>query len=497
MKRKISLAIAFVLVAALFYFVGWNTGLADSYKERPPVADDGSNLNSMLTRGELLQDYNFYQRTLSDLHPGLYKWHSEKELAELFDSVRALLDKPMSRAKFYSYLSIVNNRIGCSHTSLDFHKEYKQSGFFPIPIVCIGSEYYSTCSDCTIPKGSRFLYINGEKMEKIAEKLEIYESVDACNQYVSLQKITQNFALKYFLTFGEQDQFEVSYEDYETKTVKSTTLTAEPNSFRYAADWHPFWYNDFEYDMSLVDSQHTAILKLRTFTYQDGSRTDGYINFLHNSFRLLSLSPQYKNLVIDLRNNPGGENDNCYLLYSYLTKRSFYEDSTAYINSFTFPQEYILGGISEDNLDSVKKKYYQSDDHFKRFSFIPSKATKWDVSPYAFKGKIFVITNTGSASASVRLASLLQLSDSVKIIGEIPEGAYWGATAYYDKEYLLPNSEITLTIPLVNVKYNVPSFENRHSPELLPDYIVPLNEKDFLSGEDTQLEFIYKRLIKN
>lgn len=495
MNRKIVFAISLVLTAILFFLIGKNFRPV-VYKEYPKYESKAS-IDDIMAPAMFIKDYDFYRKTLVSLHPGLYKWHSKEEMTALLDSVGELLDKPISRAQFFTYLNIINSRIGCSHTRVDYNNEINQSGLFPFPIVCIDDNYYSTCLSCDVPKGCKILSVNGETMDQIANRLRIYESVDACNNSIALQRITENFPLKYYLAYGRRDKFDIKFEEPKTKRSRTITVESVPYNYVHAADWHTFWVDEMEYSFKMDDVHNTGILKLGTFTYGDGMKGDAFKNFLDNSFRLLSVNPSYKNLVIDLRNNRGGENSNCYLLYSYLTKNAFYEDSNSYINDFAFPETYVVDGVNAKDLDSFKRTYYRLTPDSARYVFIPAKAKKWAVSKHAFNGNVFVITNSITASASVRLASLLQTSDSAKIVGETPDGFYLGSTAYYNEKFHLPQSSISFTIPLVNVRYNLPPHPYRLFPGILPDYRVPLSPDDFLTGKDTQLEFIWKTLIKN
>lgn len=496
MKRKVSVITA-AIVAVVCFVIG-NKG-----KDIPPCNNQYvSNtvyLDDSISPPELRTDFKFYRKTLTSLHPGLYKWQSKAAITSLLDSVAGLLNTAITRSRFYTYLNIINNRIGCSHTDVYFNnKQVPESGVFPIPIAAIDNKYYSVCSECTVPRGARLITINGNTMEAIAERLKIYESVDGGDRFVSLQTIALNFQLKYFLAFGKQKEFVVRYEDPLTKKIKKVTLDTEFLGFTRVAKWHPFWFNDFDYDVELNDSTHTAVLKLRTFSMGNLSKQQAYEHFLENTFRLLAMSGTYHNLVIDLRNNPGGENPSCFLLYSYLAKKPFYEDSSSSMNNVSVPSEYVTGGFDNEFFDSVKRtEYHRSPSDTSILLFSSKTAKKWDRAKYAYNDNVFVITNSRTASASVRLAAMLQVNDAVKIIGEEPNGNYCGSTSYFIKEFTLPNSGITFSVPLVNVHYNLQAHPYPPAAGLRPDYNVPLTVDDLLSGKDTQLEFIYKKLVKN
>jgi hypothetical protein len=448
------------------------------------------------------KDFHFFRQILEINHPGIYRWHSKKEITALMDSVEGLLTKPVLDDDFYKYLSIVNNRIGCSHSAVFYKRNFQfDRGFvyFPLPIVFINNSYYSNCRECDIKYGSKIISINQHLMSEVAQKLSVFNSVDANNSYVSNAYITLDFGVKYYYTYGSSETFDIKYEEPLTGKIYKKTINGIGPETTWIPRWHPFWYNDFEYNFKIYDSLHTALFQLRTFSFVS-THQDAYDNFLENTFQLLSLKPEIKNLVIDLRNNGGGETQNCYGLYSYLTNNDFYEDTLRVMNKSLFSGNLGNWGIDREVLDSIKTANYVPLGDTTKLILSRNAQKKWKKNKYAFKGNVFVITNYATTSAAIELASLLKFNENAIIIGEPTNGSYCSSNAYYieghDLSWKGGGYSLSFKIPLVYNRYNLKKYPYPESSPLIPDYFVPLTIPDFINDKDTQFDFIVKKLLK-
>ena len=110
----------------------------------------------------------------------------------------------------------------------------------------------------------------------------------------------------------------------------------------------------------------------------------------------------------------------------------------------------------------------------------------------AFHGKIFMLINGGSFSASSIIAAKLKNDKRVTLIGEETGGANDGTVAGFYSYQKLPNSKISLPIGLLFVKPNI-TFTNTKKG-VLPDVKVTEKMQDIIDKKDPQLDWILNEI---
>ncbi len=104
-----------------------------------------------------------------------------------------------------------------------------------------------------------------------------------------------------------------------------------------------------------------------------------------------------------------------------------------------------------------------------------------------FKGKIFVLANGRSFSASAEFSAIVKTNKRGKFIGEECGGGYYGNTSGDEAFVTLPNSKITVRVPMVKYSSAVKERNNK-GWGIEPDYPVYLTIGDLIQKRDGQLE---------
>ena len=112
-----------------------------------------------------------------------------------------------------------------------------------------------------------------------------------------------------------------------------------------------------------------------------------------------------------------------------------------------------------------------------------------------YKGNIFVLTSGLTYSGGAEFASLLKGHTNSKFIGKEVGGGYYGNTSGMEIRLTLPNSNISVRIPLlkfvVDIKGDIPFGRG-----VLPNYSVEPTFEEYITGIDTELEFAKKMTEK-
>ena len=486
---KVFAGIGLLLLVAGCYFFPYNTDI----------------VFQKYNSSRLQYDFTVFRTVLERGHPGLYTYTSKTDMDHCFDSIYSTINSSSDIRDFHGKLAYVVNKIGCSHTNLYLPKDYydtilKRANFFPVPIVYVDGGLYINSDMYEIPVGSHVISINGNQAEDIMQRMVNYNVPDGFNKNYSLSQAAVDFAYDYFLSYGPSANFKIEYaapdsSKKETAGIAATTLEKHLNDYNY----HTYYYYPSEvgYDFEVIDSIHTALLTLRSFSFSTATTFAAYRNFLNNSFSLLKRENDINNLIIDCRNNTGGEYENVFLLYRYLSRDAFKEVDSATVRFDKTPYTRFLDpdfAVSEKPaLDSmIKHEFCRLPNG--NSSMIDEENTTRRPHPMAFNGNVYVITNNNVLSAASNFVAMMKDSRRGIIVGEETGGGYNGHNGFTRLLYKLPNTGIQLEFSAVRVQHYLQHHQlDKYGIE--PDYQVGTSLEDVIENQDPQLSFVINKLI--
>jgi len=106
--------------------------------------------------------------------------------------------------------------------------------------------------------------------------------------------------------------------------------------------------------------------------------------------------------------------------------------------------------------------------------------------PQAFEGPVTALIGPANASGATMVVAKLRDMGRVRLVGEPSGGSADGPTAGTIFNIKLPNSGISVRVPVVFNQMNVQSFERDGG--VWPDVAVPQTVADFRAGNDRQLK---------
>ncbi len=195
-----------------------------------------------------------------------------------------------------------------------------------------------------------------------------------------------------------------------------------------------------------------------------------------------------ENLIIDLRNNPGGNLTLGIQLMYFLTNKTDLIGFTEYtytseIFKNYFPSEYKELEAHYPN-GIPKNKLVLNKNSNNLFSEILNSNSKYYITENrpVFKGKVYVISNYRTGSAAAMLTTLFQDNEIGTIIGTSVGNNPTGATAYTPMK--LPKTKASISIATTYQER-----PNKKKGEIqIPDYWVEYRIEDLISGKDPYLE---------
>lgn len=472
---------------------------------------------------QLKEDVDFAYSKLQQMHPQLYWYIPKKELDRKFDSLKQTINEPLTPLQFYFKLQPVIAGIREGHLSLR------------IPRQKFTKKEIKTLEQ---KKGlfSRFeYYISGDQMY-ITENRDSIVNIQPGTEILSINNIPVSDYIKKYRNLISSDGYNTTFQPYFLKDLFFSYYTAENGLANkatmetlYKGEKHTYTLNresksdtDLEKDKEM--NKRTQEKKLndyvaasnsynRSFKFLDKDSTVAYIKvksfsreysdeFYKKTFaKIKNAKSDY--LIIDVRNNYGGSLYEINNLYSYLTDKPFTlikpsqvtsRDIPLRTNYFrkSSPLDYAIKSISYPSYFFAQAfSTYKKDGKvfYKMKADKPTKPNKG-----AFHGKVFVLINGGSFSASSIITAKLKNDKRAILVGEETGGANDGTVAGFYSYQKLPNSEIRFPIGLLLVQPNIDFSDTKKG--VIPDVEVKESLQDIIDKKDPQLDWIRNEIGK-
>lgn len=464
----------------------------------------------MLSPKELKEDYLILRKALETTYPSLYRFTDSLSISRYLDSQINLLNRPMSEIEFYRLIALTCARTNDEHVISTPSKAYylaleKSNHFFPFSLKIIDRRLYllkSNLRDDKMPVGSEILSINGHSTEEILNALLPTISSDGYIQTFNIRHLedycmTQNenlFDLNYPIFVEEKDSFRIEFVHPELKSEKQALTIA-------GIDFHEYkkFYNDRREYKAPLEFKYlkSDIAYLRIHSFHKFHRDDFGQNFnsLYDSIFYELKQSGTKNLILDLRNNEGGDGTGekliPYLLRKPYTHLSFIEEK---FSGYPPVVDYLENG---ENLFFIDSIVYRTSTGMYRLrkeyhSYVPLLDEKIpDKNNYT--ENLYILINGASGSMANVVASFIKGNTDAIFIGEESGGTVEGHTGESYAFLVLPNSKIRVMIPLTKKAHNLDFVQGRG---VYPDYSVGPKITDILKGIDTELDFTLDLISK-
>ncbi|MBB6239560.1 hypothetical protein HDC90_004213 [Pedobacter sp. AK013] len=458
----------------------------------------------------LEQDFDILKNAFIETHVGLW-YNTYAQFDSLCKAQKSKIKDKMTALDFYQIVAPVVTYTKEGHSAIQPSDEtsnyIRQNGkYFPFLVKILDKKVYIINDlDNYKTKGMMISKINGNSIESIMNQFLAIEPADGYNTTSKYRWIETAFS-KYYLRFFEQQPSAFDIELINPKTSEKINYNQIPTlSFK---EYGKFVsketksipnYNYKEPAALKIDTLNsTATLTVNTFStnsYKDGRK--GFKEFLAKGFQNIS-DHKIKHLIIDIRKNEGGAQAMEDHLMSYLVEKEYSKYKYAEIPSFTYSfldyTAYRDKKSQDDFEKELKAEFYHS--HDGRYLDIPGKYKSDTPQTNRFKGDIYILIGGLSFSGGSEFAALAKNYTNARFIGEETGGGYYGNTSGFFIHYTLPNSKLTGRIPLI--KFVVDEKQNNilFGHGVMPDDEVQPKIEEYLSGYDTEMEFV-KTLIKN
>lgn len=487
---------------------------------------------------ELQKDVDYIHHKMNKLHPKIDFYISQKVLDNKFDSLKNSIKTPMDSYTFYTKLAPVLSEIRQGHiysmprTQILKKKELKilnEKGVGPFSqfdFEIFNNKMYvvkDKTKQKNIPIGSEIVSINNLNVSELLTQSKELFSSDGFNETLFPHYLDNVMISNFSFKNGLKDsiQFEMKFKDsifianIKREKTDSTSVSnnnlkkkkyteMEKDSIKKVKEFRRInGYDEkrkqFNHLLTFQDADSCiAVMKINSFTLGD------YEAFYQNSFELLK-TKKTQTLILDLRNNGGGALSDCTELYSYLSPDESFtmidqqlvteKTSMLHIPIFSqlnFSKKLIVTPFLPIFYSVIYLKTLQNEngEYYFDTKFSKPRNRKENY----FDGKVYVLINGGSFSATSIISSHLKSSKKGYFVGEETGGEYNGTVAGALPFYTLPNSKVKVRFGL---QWIAPTVKSKiFGRGIFPDKKILPTIEDRIENKDPEMEWILNE-IKN
>ncbi len=412
-------------------------------------------LLTTFTKEEYLEDFNQLIKILKENHPQLHEYIAKDKFEALIKGKSERLKDNFKIGEFTWLCRSIISEIGCGHSvvpTLGMNYYLPDSLLFPLKVRYLNNKLYVLDpleNKDQVAIGDEIISINGKRVNEIKEELYQHISSDAGNRSFKTELINDGFMEYAAFHFKFVNKFEIELtKNKETKVVRLNQL----NSYTEAKQNHKKCNENL--CLELDKNNDLAIVTIRSFYYYRENFTE-FKAFIDDCFTKIK-SNQIQHLIIDLRDNGGGDPYCASYLLQHIADKPF---------------QYYKKGISayEDLQQEI----------------LPHKNK--------FSGKPILLINGRCFSSTGQFCALVKANDFGIFVGKETGATYrCNSTA---RPFELTNTGVTPYIATRTYEAAVSTLPKDKG--ILPDYQPKSSISDLLKHKDVDMEFSIRLLIKD
>lgn len=461
------------------------------------------------TPRQLHKDIDYTLKKFEQIHPDIYREIPKDSVIKRFSALKARITKPMSRFDFLNIFTPVAFTIIHDGHNYVFplekefsnktteYNDYIYAGgrLFPIPVVIQNRKLYCNSVKTEIPFDSEITQINQMPVREVIETIlggytaesdEFEESVNS-----------DWFSNAYWQSFGGFDKYKIKYKLSIDTTQKELTLNGLVNKQLDSIRQNS---KIASYEFEEITDLQTAVLKYNSAEIDQNA----FKLFCDSIFQIIKIK-NYKNLIIDIRQNTGGTTRSNDLLFEYITNKAISQvDSSVYKSSKERKKDFVTGNrryagwfkwynylyypiyIRTD--PSRKEVMTAKNGTFHCEKVVPAKPKD---NPLKFNGKLFLLTSKKTYSAAMGFAAAFKCYSLGLVIGQETGNPTVCTTDWAG--FILPNTKIKCAVSEAKI-YFACGKEDGHG--VIPDYIIE-NDYSLKDSTDKEMDFVKQLIIKN
>jgi len=457
----------------------------------------------------LLADYALVETMVKNVHPGTYRYNTKQQIEDGLARLKQRFGTATTHQEAYLALSRLTAQIQCDHTKPGFNNQtpvmnailHYQQDKLPFTFRWVDSQMvviFSALDQPALRRGTIIKSLNGVPVPDIQKQLLPYVGADGATDQNRIYKLEVNgydfrynaFDVFYPLVFPPMDTVITAtvqvFGSNQTEPVDIPLLTREDRAKRLTATYPDFPATRDDLWSFQVLSDSVGLLTMNSFgLYGWKAMTIDYKAFLAEAFQQMD-QPGIGHLIIDIRENTGGNDEMADELFRYLTSEPFQFDREGRTRYLDFPESlkpHVQTWGENPWYYSLDTPSTQTPDGYYVFpeQFSPDQ----DVSLKGrFRGKAYLLTGPANTSLAYYTASRFQQQGLGTLIGQETGGNLRDINGGQILFLKLPNTEIEIDFPVMGGFTKTP----QRNGGVQPDILVQPSLQDIIENQDVALE---------
>lgn len=462
----------------------------------PPVKQKPK---AVLTRAEAIADYRQMASSVKEIYPSLEDFMTEEEYDTFVEEEIAKIPENITLKEFAYLIINFNRKVHDSHMWFDYGIPLDNDGTIsPVMFARVNDKVriIVTTDEYKAYTGREITHVNGKHVDTLYMEIVPRTSMiyDAKVESVVEQELASPFtnhlyykgdkdafkAKKATLTFSDGEELTVPLMKFSQNTISQFDRKTMENWF--VSQYMVYRKGNWE---TMKSNDSTAYMRLNNFELME-TEVDSMLVFLD-----LLEKKGYKNLIIDLRGNPGGNPDVVYKLVDALMDEPIKREGgymKVNIQTIKSPTlNYPSGTVMFEDYKEIPghKGFYKISD--------PDENTPSDTIKALYTGRVYVLINANSASASTEFAGIMKRNARGYVIGRETKTAYHTMNALKFAEIGLPNSHFKCHIPMVRiVSDEFVSEDFPYGRGVIPHLTIPFTYEEMTNNG----EMIYNKALE-
>lgn len=394
-----------------------------SHLEIMPDLSDETLMTEYLSVEQMHQDIDALLQGALERHPNLDKYTQVSELKSYTETLKSQVTQPLIRTEFYKIVGQLSHKFNDGHAFLIWpYQEYnrlKEQGAKPFPFeVFINTQQelyiqndYQSGSERIVGE-SKILSINGISTKDLVLDMQKYTGGES--QFLREKVVAARFPVNLWAVYGFINEFKLEIE------VEGKVKTLQVSQ---AQDWQQTESVISEKTKKehyfKVIKDGVALLYLDHFDIKP-SEFEGFVDESFEQIRALNIH----SLIIDIRNNPGGNTDTVAYLSRYLANKPF-----------------RLVSALQEKLNKENRGWFNYKGE--EGEIVDTKWDEWETpmsDDVRFTGNVYLLTGSISYSAAIVFATTLKDNGFATLVGQPTQG--FANQSGQGNLFNLPHSEL-------------------------------------------------------
>lgn len=414
--------------------------------------------NGKLSKTQAQFDVDALIYTLGEVHPNMFSVCKQEDLFRAVNKVKNEMPDSVSVLELFRRVAPLVTQIGDGHTMLRFpYNDVFTEDYRRLPLSVKVSTFESRafvdrCIDQLIPEGAEVISINGVNMADILAAMIPYASGE--RSFFRLARIDYDFAALFEMLYAAEE-YDVAYrEEGGTDTLH---VTLRPTTFAEIKTRMPEKKKEAtvpDYSFQIMKDKGIAVMDFRYFNDVPKMKA-----FADSMFSVLN-KEHIGNLIIDIRNNGGGNSAVGDMLLRYISSKPFQQ---------------MGKGLVKVTPTTLRLKNFQG--MKPGWTFFDGENENGLITPLTeaeghYKGKVYLLTSHMTFSSASSFAWAFKYFGMGTVIGEETGGM---SVSFGDiLRYKLPVSGLSCSISWKRFWLYGADENDIHGT--LPDYPVPQEE---------------------